>query len=116
MNIISPKDSLYELISEYFSLNQAWNEPLKGMRITVRVTVKKIEIEGSPNELHTLVGLAGNVRKHQKEHMRCDQRGPTPLQNQTPFFIAGYEKAYEKGMCYSTQVVNPRGQVLDQRG
>ncbi|WP_054939087.1 hypothetical protein [Paenibacillus ihuae] len=82
----------------------------------MRVTVTEIEIGDTSEAWTTLARVAGKAGSKQKQIMPYEQPKLNFLPVPKPFFIAGYEKAYEKGMCYSTQDVNPRGQVLDQRG
>lgn len=82
----------------------------------MRVTVTEIEIGGASGAWTTLTRASGTAGTLQKQIMQYEQPKLNFLPVPKPFFIAGYEKAYEKRMCYSTQVVNPRGQVLDQRG
>jgi hypothetical protein len=82
----------------------------------VRVTVTEIETGSTSEPWTTLILVAGTAGSWQKQIMSYEQPTLNFLPLPKPFFIAGYEKAYEKGMCNSTQDVNARGQLLDQRG
>ncbi len=82
----------------------------------MRVTVTEVEIEGTVQEWTTHSRVVSTANICQKRIMQYEQPKLNFLPRPKPFFIAGYEKAYEKGMCNSTQDVNPRGKVLDERG
>lgn len=82
----------------------------------MRVLVKEIEIDAGIDEWNALLRSSGAVSIFQKKFVHDQLSGLNLLSAIKPFFIPGYERAYEKGMWNSTQVVNPRGRVLDQRG
>lgn len=82
----------------------------------MRVTVTEVEIDGTSEAWTTLARVVGATGNRQKLIMRYEQPKFDFLPIPKPFFVTGHEKAYEKGMCNSTQDVNTRGKVLDERG